>query len=336
MAHAATMGGVGGVALGCLMAVVTASAQTCSTQAAMPPDVRQGLADAALMLGSAVKAGDLVVLKGATIAVFAGNFSGIEHAVRETGPNLSGDSLHVTQVYALDNSSAKPGEVDFSCPLKGTVAEVDFSFQNLPAGQYGFAMVEAAGGARPWLLSFLLQKDGADWKMAGFYPHAREAAGDNGLWYWNAARDRVKAKQPWLAWLYYNEADALLRPADFVTSSQLDRLRAEQRGAAPTALSDGISVQTPLVVKGKDDAEFHFTSMGSETANDDLSLHLVLHYATDATATADAAKSQNDAAARAMILAHPELRQGYSAVIIFADTPGQAPSVLSVQMADIK
>jgi hypothetical protein len=301
----------------------------------MQGDVRRGLADTALMLGSAVKTGDLVVLKGATIATYANNFNGIQHTVEETTPKLAGDTLRVTQVYALDATSAKGGEVDFSCPLQGTVAEVDFSFPNLPAGQYGFAMVEGAGGARPWLLSFLLQKDGNDWKMAGFYPRARDAAQHSGIWYWNAARAAVKANQAWLGWLYYSEADALLRPADFVASTQLDRLRAEQHAAAPPELSDGISAQTPLVVKGKDGAEFHFTSMASEAAADDLSLHLVLHYAADPAAGAQS-HARDEAAAAAMVAAHPELKQGYSAVIVFGDVAEQSPSVVVVEMADIR
>ena len=320
------------------MAAVTAAAETCTTQARMPQAMRGGLADTALMLGSAVKADNADAVKAATVAEYANNFGPIEYVIRSTSDKLKGDTLRVTQVYELDASMRQAGdtsEADFTCPLKGTTAETDFSISSLPAGVYGFAMVEAAGGAHPWLLSFLLQQDGGGWKMAGFYPHARTAVGKDGLWYWTAARERVQAKQPWLAWMDYDEADELLRPAGFVSSTELDRLRAERHSAAPQALSDGISAQTPLTVKGVGGLAFHFTSMANETSTDDGSLHLVLHYAGVALAGAEANRMRDAAAAEAMINGHPELRQGYSAVIVFADIPGQNPSVLSLPMAEI-
>jgi len=196
-------------------------------------------------------------------------------------------------------------------------------------------MVEAAGGDHAWLLAFLLRQEGGGWKMAGFYPHARTAMGKDGLWYWTAARDSVKTKKPWLAWMQYDEANELLRPASFVSSTNLDKLLAEQHAGAPPVLSDGIGVQTPLVVKGTGGQEFHFTAMSNEAAGDDGSLHLVLHYAAEPLAGAEPNRVRDTAAAEAMIHEHPELRQGYSAVIVFADMPGQNPSVLSLPMAGI-
>jgi len=320
------------------MASAPMMAQTCTTQARMASDTRTALANTALMLGSAVKAGDANAVKSATVAEYAANFAPIEYAINATGEKLKGDTLRVTQVYLLDVSARKAGdtsEADFTCPLKDTTSEVDFSFSSLPSGVYGFAMVEAAGGDHAWLLSFLLLQSGGGWKMAGFYPHARTAVGKDGLWYWNAARASAKAKQNWLAWMQYDEANALLRPASFVSSTDLDKLSSEQHAAAPPALSDGISVQTPLVVKGTGVQEFHFTAMSNEAAGDDASLHLVLRYAAEALAGVEPNRIRDAAAAEAMIKAHPELRQGYSAVIVFADMPGQNPSVLSLPMAEI-
>ena len=312
-------------------------AQTCTTQAMLQPALRDTLAGAAQTLGSAVKAGDTAALKAATTTDLASNFTSTEYLVRTISAKLTDDTLSVTQIYELDATARKAGdtsEAEFSCPLKGSTSETDFSVAALPPGRYAFAMVEAAGGAHPWLLSFLLQ-DAGGWKMAGFYPHPRSSAGHEGLWYWTAAREHVKAKQPWLAWLYFNQADELLRPASFVTSTQLDRLRTEQRVAAPSELADGPSSRTPLVVKTADGAELHFTSIGSDSATDDKSLHLVLHYAVDANADAATLRTRSEAAIKSLITAHPELRQGYSAVLVFGDIPQQNPSVLSLDMDKI-
>ena len=320
------------------VASVSMAAQTCTTQARMATDVRSALANEALLLGAAVKSGDANAVKAATVAEYASNFGPVEYTINATSEKLKGDTLRVTQVYLLDASTRKAGdtsEADFTCQLKDTTSETDFSFSSLPAGTYGFAMVEAAGGDHAWLLAFLLLQEGGGWKMAGFYPHARTAVGKDGLWYWNAARANVKAKKPWLAWMQYDEANELLRPASFVSSTASDKLLAEQHAGAPPSLSDGISAQTPLVVKGTGGQEFHFTAMSNEPAGDDASLHLVLHYAAEPLAGAEPNRIRDAAAAEAMINAHPELRQGYSAVIVFADMPGQNPSVLSLPMAEI-
>jgi len=321
-----------------VLASACAVAQTCTTQARMQPSVRDELAASALKLATAVQAGDVAALKAATVAEYANDFGPIENVVQNTSDKLKGDTLQATQLYELDASGRAAGDTsdaNFSCPLKDTTSETDFSIGSLPPGVYGFAMVEAVGGDHPWLLAFLLRKDGSEWKMAGFYPHAREAGGHNGAWYWASARERVRAKQIWLAWLYYGEADALLRPAGFVTSTQLDKLRTEQHAAAPGELLEGISGQVPLVLKAPDGAVFQLTAMSSEDSNNEVGLHLVLHYAASALVGAEPNRIRNAAVAKALLAAHPDLRQAYSAVIVFADTPGQNPSVLSLPMAEI-
>jgi hypothetical protein len=331
-------GKIAAVAMLAAIAAVPAGAQLCTTQARMTTSTRDALANAALALGTAVKAGDAAAVRTATDAQLAGEFGGIDHAIQATSGELTGDTLRVTQVYVLDASGRKAGDesdAEFSCLLKDTTAEMDFSIHGLPPGVYGFAMVEAAGGNRPWVLALLLRQEGGAWKMAGFYPHARTAAGNDGLWYWNAARARERAKQPWLAWMYYNQADALLQPASFATSTNLDRLRAEEHAAAPPELGNGLSAATPLTVKAADGAAFPVTALASESASDGANLHLVMHYAATPLEGAEANRLRNAAAAKALLQAHPELRQGYSAVVVFADSPGQNPSVLSLPMAEV-
>jgi hypothetical protein len=317
---------------------LAASGQTCTTQARMQSSMRMPMVDTALMLGSAVKSDDTNAVKTASVVEYANNFAPVENVIQNTSDKLRGDTLRVTHVYLLDTSTEKAdgvNELDVTCPLEGTTSEVDFSIPGLGPGVYGFAMVEAAGGDRPWLLSFLLQRQGSSWKMEGFYPHARTAAGKDGLWYWTDARKKAAAKEPWLAWLEYSESERLLSPAGFVSTTNLNRLRAEQRMAAPPELADGMSVDAPLVIRGVGGQEFRFTSIAPESASDGASLHLVLHYAAEALPAAEADRVRNLASAEAMLLAHPELRQGFSGVIVFADVPGQNPSALSVPMEEI-
>jgi hypothetical protein len=313
--------------------------QTCTTQARMQPAVRQALADAALAIGSAVKAGDPATVKAATVPELAANFGSTEFLIRSTSQKLSGETLRVTQVYELDATARKAGDAssaDFSCALKDTSSETDFSISGLPPGDFGFAMVETSGGEHPWLLSLLLQREGSAWKMAGFYPKARSAAGHDGLWYWNAARQRAGAKEALLSWLYYSQAETLLQPAPFADSTNLDKLRNEQRGVAPPEIAGGLSAATPMVLKGAGGSEFKVISLGTETATDDKSLHLLMHVAGVAGADEAVLRGRGEGAARALVAAHPELKQAFGAVYVFTDLPqGNAP-VVSLTMTQIQ
>ena len=172
--------------------------------------------------------------------------------------------------------------------------------------------------------------------MAGFYPHARTAAGHDGLWYWTTARADAKAGKKWLAWVLYGEADQLLRPANFVTSTHLDQLRNERRSNAPGELSDGISAENPLVIKAKDGSEFHLTSLGSTVTDDGKGARP--RAATTALIRSlirRLRRARNTAAAAALLAAHPELREGFSGVSVFAEVQGQTPFATEQSLAEI-
>jgi hypothetical protein len=313
--------------------------QGCTTQAKMAPDVRTALSDVALTMATAVKAGDSAKVQTLTVSEFAtpAAFGSTAALVRSTAEKVASDSLQVTQLYLLNAQGRKTGDTsdaDFSCVLAGTTSETDFSIAGLPPGNYGFAMVEAAG-ERPWLLAFLMRQDGGVWKMAGFYPRARTAAGHDGGWYWNEAYADSKGKDSWLSWLYFGEADQLLRPANFATSTKLDSLRAEQRASAPPELADGISSTTPLVIKAGQGNDYSFTDIEAQGSENGKQLDLMMHLrAADGTAV-EATKVRSRAAAKAFLDAHKDLRKSFDRVLIFADSPGQSPQVTEAAMQEI-
>lgn len=317
-----------------------ASAEACLTQAKMTAAQRADVAGAAFRLAHAVLSGDSSAVQAATIAPYATNFAQTAYLIRTTSAQTSGENLAVTQAYLLDATSRTANDTsdaDFSCPLSGTAAETDFSIAGLPPGRYAFAMVEASG-TNPWLLSFLLQADasGSGWKMAGFYPHGRDAAGHDGLWYWTTARADAKAGKAWLAWVLYGEADQLLRPATFVSSTNLDRLRSELRSATPSTLSDGISNTTPLALTGANGAAFRITGLNSEASDDGKRLNLIVHLRADPAvpATGDAATARNLAAGSALLSAHPELRSGFDQLWVIAEGAGGSPFVTERPIAE--
>jgi hypothetical protein len=223
--------------------------------------------------------------------------------------------------------------------------EADFVIPSLPPGKYGFAIVDivAAPGTTapaPWRLTFLLRQEQGKWLLAGFYPKALTAAGHDGLWYWTQARQMAKEKQPWNAWLYYQAAASLLRPADLVLSTHLDKLHTETLAAAPPALSEGISPDTPLVVKAADGTEYHFTSLAVDDSLGQSALDIAVHLRADPIPDPDpdskAARKRNTAAALALLAAYPELRKPFHGIRMYTESTGQPPFATEQAMADIK
>ncbi len=304
----------------------------------MTAQQRTEIGTAAYALAAAVQAGDANRVRAATVTQYAGDANQAAFLVRSTAERVAGDQLAVTQVYLLDASARQAGDnsvAEFACALAGTVAETDFGIAGLPPGRFAFAMVEARG-ANPWLLSFLLQQEGTAWKMAGFYPHARTAAGHDGLWYWSAARADAKGNQPWLAWVLYGEADQLLRPASFVSTGNLEKLRTEQRTAAPQVLGSGLNTQTPLSLEGPGGTVYRVTELGTQTSDDGKALNLTMHVQVDGPAlTGEAAIERNLKAARALLTAHPELREGFSNIWVIADAAGASPFVVQRPINEI-
>ncbi len=265
-----------------------------------------------------------------------GDFNQTAALVRTTSADVTGDTFAVTHIFLLDATKRTAGDnsdASFTCPLVGTAAETDFSIGGLPPGRYAFVMVEASG-PHPWLLSFLLQEQGG-WKIAGFYQHPREVAGHNGLWYWTTARADAKDGKEWLSWVLYGEADQLLRPANFVSTTNLDRLRSEERSVTPSALAEGLSARSPLVVKGPNGADFRITALSSQASEDGKQLNLVMHLEANEGADQSAVTARSLAAATALLTAHPELRSGFDNLWIIAEVPGSNPFVTERPMAQM-
>lgn len=317
-----------------------ASAEVCTTQSQMTASDRDALAAAGHDLAMKVQTDDVKGLQAATVAEYAKDFSGIGDVVGTTAAKLKGGTIAVEQVYLLDgtqlkrNADGSAPDAQFFCSLNKSVAEVDFLIPGLLPGRYGFVMVNVQSTS-PWQLSFLLRQDQGRWSMAGFYPKALTAAGHDGLWYWTQARAMAARNEHWNAWLYYQQAQALLQPAGFVQSSHLEKLKSEQVAAAPPALSEGISPTTPLVVKGTADAEYRFIGLGVDDSLGATKIDVVAHLKVDQLGDAAVAKKRNSDAASALLAAYPELRRAFHGVWIFAEAAGQNPYATEESMSEI-
>jgi hypothetical protein len=252
----------------------------------------------------------------------------------------------VEQVYLLDGSQLKRAadgsvpDAQFFCSLNKSTAEADFVISGLTPGRYGFVMVDVADGSSPWRLSFLLreeksQQNPSQWRIAGFYPKPLTAAGHDGLWYWTQARTMTAQKERWNAWLYYQQAESLLQPAIFVQSTHLEKLKGEASAAAPPALSEGVTPEAPLVVKGPNGVEYHFTGLGVDDSLAKDKIDIMAHLKVDQIGDPVAARKRNTEAMVALLTAYPELRKPFHGVWIIADVPGQNPFATEQAMSEI-
>ena len=316
-------------------------AESCTTQSAMTDTDRTALAAAVRGMAEKVQNNDAAGLQAITIPEYAKNFGAIQSAVETASPNVKGATLVVEQIYLLDATDlkpgpdGKPGNAQFLCTLNHSIAEADFSIPSLPAGKYAFGIVEARGIAAPYRLSFLMQQEQGAWHMAGFYPRAMTAAGHDGLWYWTEARKLEKNKEPWSSWLYYQQAEALLNPTAIIQSTHLEKLRNELAAAAPPALSDGISENTPLVVKGADGTEYHFIGLGVDDSLQKDKIDVIARLKVDQLGDAATAKKRNTDAMSALVGAYPELRKNFHGVWMVAQPPGQNPYAIELAMNEI-
>jgi hypothetical protein len=325
-------------------------AETCTTQSALQQAERDTIASAARNLATKVQGNDAVGLRATSVAELTKDFGALQYLAAVTAPKLAGGVPLVEQLYVLDATNLKRNpdgsalNAQFFCSLNRSTMEAEFDIPALPPGRYAFVMVNIVPQSGPnaaaaWRLSFLLRQEPAgqgSWLLAGFYPRPMTAAGHDGLWYWTQARQMVKDKQLWNAWLYYREAQKLLQPADFVLSTHLDKLHSEIGSAAPPALSDGISIDTPLVVKGADGSEFHFTGLDVDDSQSSSNLDLTVHFRADPLPDPVAARKRNDAAASALLAAYPELRKPFHAVRVISEAQGQNPFPSEQPMSEIK
>jgi len=340
MAGAMKRVGIGLLATGLLVAAV-ASAEVCTTQSQMTATDRDSLVSAARGLAAKVQANDVSGLQAATAAEYAKDFTGIGTVVGTTSAKVKGGTPVVEQVYLLDASELKRGadgslpESQFFCSLNKSVAEADFVIPGLAPGMYGFAIVDVADTSSPWRLSFLLRQDQGKWGMAGFYPKPLSAAGHNGLWYWTQARTMTAQKERWNAWLYYQQAQSLLVPVGFVQSTHLEKLKTEASAAAPPALSEGVSAEAPLVVKGADGVEYHFTGLGVDDSLEKDKIDIMAHLKVDQIGDPAAARKRNSDAMAALLSAYPEMRKSFHGVWMVANVPGQNPFATEQAMTEI-
>jgi hypothetical protein len=320
----------GGAAI-CLLLAGHAYAVSCTTQAELKEPDRAAIALAAHTLAAKMQANDVNGVRASTIPSVASNFNGIASTIQKLNPDLAGATLNVTSVYDLDATDIQPGEdsVQFFCGVAANDLHVIFNIPGLPAGHFAFAIVEASGVKNPQRLSMLLEKSGPqNWQLAGFFPRPLMSAGHDGVWYWAKAREYEKAGRPWTAYFYYQTAAYLLHPAEFLDSNNFDKLVQELRATTP----GGLPGAQPMIVN-VNGSPVSITNIRTDSTFGGFDL--VVRYEAADVSDPTATRTKTVALMKTLLALHPEWKDAFHGLWVFAAAPNQQPFSLELSMPQI-
>jgi len=321
----------------CLVLICTAKphAQTCLSSPDMPAPVRAQLEAAAKRYFDMSAHGDAAGLKQNAIASVAAHFTGVENAVKQNQENFTGASGTVRPPFLLNaEGGALLERAEFLCGVFGPSGQTSqsavFLLHDLPPGKYALAIVDVKGGKQPRTLTLVLQQLQSDWKLAGYYITAPEAAGHDSAWFAQRARDFKAKSQIHNAWLYYREAIALAVPVDFMSTLATDKLYDEMQTLQPTDMPiAGNAVD--LNVAGK---AVRWTEVFPLSVGDDLDL--VVKYSAQDISDTVKTYQQNVQVSKAVVARFPEFRDAFAGVVARAVDPSGQDYGSLLPMKDIK
>jgi hypothetical protein len=317
-----------------LLLAVSAFGVTCTTESAMTAPERSALQLAATAVAGNVQAGNSAAVKMQTIASVAAQFDGIASSIETVEPSIQKATLTVDSLYGLDATDLKGAdEAQFFCGLAGSSLTVDITIPNLPPGKYALAVVHATGVKNPQALTMVMENDPAGsstWKMAGFFTRPMTMGGHDGVWFWQQARDYAAKKQNWNAYFYFETAEFLLDPVDFISSPNLEKLEKETEETKP----DGLPGAEPLHLSAAGQT-FNVTNLHTGELSDQLDL--IVSYQATANPDPVAARAQVTEVMRAVLTQHPELKAAFHGLWIYATPPdNQHPFALELPIDQIE
>jgi len=299
-----------------LNAGVTVHAQTCLTEGDIDAATSTALLNAAQNYFGMVARGDAATLRQNAIAGVAADFSGIETAIKDNQSNFAGATPAPRSPYLLQaEGTANLERAEFLCGVFGangqTANSAVFVIPNLAPGNYGIVIIDVTTPKGPYTVAFVLEKQADAWKLGGLYIKPTQAAGHDGNWFAQHARDlKAKGKNE-SAWLYYLEARELLVPVSFMSTMVTDKLYDESQTVKPTDLPP-----TDLTAGGK---TFKLTALFPLAAGNELDL--VVKYESASVANTTATYQDNMAVMKAVLAKHPELRDVFDGMIARAVEP---------------
>lgn len=313
---------------------LSAHAVSCTTQSEMTPAQRSVYEQAARSQGTEIAAENTGALRAQTITAVAANFGPLAATIEQVAPLIRNATLTVDNLYHLNATDlpARAEQAQFFCGLSGSSLLVTVTIPQLPPGNYLLAILHATGVEQPQQLALILQNDpagSAQWKLAGLFVRPLTVAGHPGIWYWRHARAYAGQKQNADAYFYYQTAQFLLNPVDFLSSPNLERLQKEMRAVRPA----DIPGKNPLVLS-VNGLNLEITSMRTDAFQDGLDL--VVNYKSQDVSGPVATREQILSLMKALLTRYPELRAGFHGLWVYAYSGNGQPFAIEQPMNQIQ
>jgi len=316
-----------------LLAGISANAQTCLTSGDMDEPTRSALVSTAMRYFDMAARGDSADLRLNAIASLTADFSGIESAVKDNQTGLAGAQPTARQPFLLKAEGKEPlARAEFLCGVFGkdgqTANSAEFVIPTLPPGNYGVVSFDVASSKGPYVVTFVLQQQGSDWKMGGFYVNA-PVKGHDGKWFAEQARAFKAKGANHNAWFYYLQARQLLVPVPFMETQITDKLDDEFQNAKPADFPSGNTVD--LSAAGK---VYKLTALFPLSVGQDFDL--VVKYASADVSNTAQTFQENTAVMKALVTRYPEFRDAFDGVVARAVEPSGKDYGSLMAMKDIK
>ena len=292
------------------IAAATLHAQTCLTASDMDDAARTALLNTAQNYFQMMAGGDSAALKQNSTPSLAADFSGIETAVQDNQANFSGLKAVPRSPFLLQEEGSAPQDrAEFLCGVFGPNGQTSdsavFQIPNLPLGSYGIVIADASTAKGPYVVTFVLEKQDSAWKLGGLYVKQLQAAGHDGNWFAQRAREfKTKGKNE-SAWLYYQEARELLVPVSFMSSMITDKLYDEAQTVKPADL--------PPADLNANSKTFRLTALFPLAVGNELDL--VVKYQSASVANSSLTYQDNMTVMKGMLAKYPELRDAFDGII---------------------
>jgi hypothetical protein len=308
-------------------------AQSCQTSGDMEEASRSAVMTAGQRYFDMAAKGEVASLRQNAIPSLASDFSGIEGTVKDHQPDLAGAQATVKTVFLLDGTTPV-AHAEFYCGVFGkngqTASSAVFYLDNLPAGKYGVALLDATSAKGRMMVSFILQQVGTDWKLGGLYMKSAQVAGHDSDWFLARAREYKVKGQMHNAYFFFTEARGLISPLPFMSTLATDKLFDESQSAQPADVpSNGKPVDLAVGT-----ATYKLTAIFPEVVGTDLDL--IVKYQAASVSDTTLAYQNNVAVIKALVAKYPEVRDVFAGVVARAVDPSGHDYGTLLAMKDVK
>lgn len=280
---------------------------------------RAAIEAAAQRLFTYAQTGNSNAMQQMAIPAVAGSFQGIANSVQGNKDKLVGGQAHVRNEWLLDAPGTQTYDrAEFFCGTFNSAQHTSFVIPGLPPGKYAVVIQDVTGSKQPLTITSILQQDGSQWKLAGYYTAAHQVGPHDGLWYWVQARDMKKQGHEHTSFFYYLEAANLLSGGvGFMSTPQLEALYQEEQASTPKDIPQSPQQPAPLTLNGQTYQVLQAFVVPDEKAGLDLVYRYSVPDITDQVKTFQ----QNMAFIKALAQQYPEYKQAFTSIVARAVAP---------------